>query len=74
MVEWALISTFDSHSQFAISLDGNNCIDVNISGGGMVMTSFTDDGDYRAVRFESSEEFELFVKLEMAQIGHKGVE
>ncbi len=67
-VEWLPLSSFDSHSQFALAFDDTNCIDVNISGGAMVVTSFTDDGDYRTVQFGSSQQFELFVKHEMRRI------
>jgi len=35
----------------------------------MVVTSFTNDGDYRTVHFESSEQFQLFAKHEMRRIG-----
>jgi len=70
-VEWLPLSLFDSHSQFALSFDETNSMDVTISGGAMTVTSFTDDGDYRLVNFESSQEFELFAKHEMKRIGRK---
>ena len=65
VVEWLPLSTFDSHSQLVISFGSTHSIDVAISGGGMQVTSFTSEGDYRSVKFESSEEFELFMRLEI---------
>ena len=67
-VEWLPLSLFDSHSQFALSFNETMCYDVTISGGAMTVTSFTADGEYRSVNFESCDEFVLFAKNEMKQL------
>ncbi len=67
-VEWLPLSVFDSNSQFVMSFDETTCMDASMSGGSMVVTSFTGDGDYREVSFESSYEFQMFVKHEMKRI------
>jgi len=63
-VEWLPLSSFNSHSQLAISIGGTFCVDVSIDGYEMRVTSFGDDGDYRFVNFSSSKEFEVYLKME----------
>ena len=70
-MEWLALSTFDLHSRFAMSFDETHSMDVNITGSTMTVTSSTDDGDYRVLNLESSEEFELFAKNEMRRLGKR---
>mmetsp|Transcript_3369 Transcript_3369/g.5093 ORF Transcript_3369/g.5093 Transcript_3369/m.5093 type:complete len:201 (-) Transcript_3369:115-717(-) len=67
-VEWLPLSCFDSYSQLALSIGHEHTIDVSISQGGMVVTSFSDDGEFQMVNFESSEEFEMFAMMEIERV------
>ncbi len=67
-IEWLSLSVFDPNSQLAISLSPNHILDVAISGNGVAVTSFGDDGGFRSVHFGTSEEFELFVKYEISNL------
>lgn len=67
-VEWLPLSIFDSYSKFSLSLWETFCIDVSIHGGEITVTGFGDHGEYRMVTFGSSDEFEMYVRLQMEKI------
>lgn len=64
-IEWLSLSVFDPTSQLAISLLPNHILDITISGNGITVCSFGDDGGFRSVHFGTSDEFELFMKHEI---------
>ena len=64
-IEWVPISTFDLYAHAVISINEANTLDLNISGGELVVTKFTNEGDYRSVLFGSAEEFESYIRIEL---------
>lgn len=62
-IEWLLLDVFCPYSKFVL-LFRNLCLDVEIHGHALRITSMTEDG-YRSVGFSTDLELEYYLKLEL---------
>lgn len=62
-MEWLPLSTFDAHSQFALSVV-DETLDVGIDREEVNVTITGEGGDFRRVTFHSDAELEIFLKME----------
>lgn len=68
VVEWLTLSMFDAKSYFTASIGPAFTIDVCVDAGGMAVTSFGDDGQYKSVRYGTAEQFEMFMQLQIQRL------
>ena len=68
VVEWLTLSMFDAKSYFTASVGPSFTLDVCIDAGGMTVTSFGDNGQYKSVRYGTAEQFEMYMQLQMKRL------